>query len=95
MAYLQHIIPPEDFVPVADTTPTGDVTLPENCRGLVAGTEGFINVTMRNGERRDGLPLCQGINPGFFATVHETTGQGAAENIWAIGSASTGSIANN
>ncbi len=79
--YAGKVIPPVDFVLVSAGAPSSDVTLPNNCRGLLVGATGTINVTMANGERRDNLPIFQGQNPGRFAIVH---GGGNAENIWAI-----------
>ena len=78
----QFVVPPEDFVLVSAGEPNSDVALPEGCRGLLVGTAGALNVTMRRGGTRDSVPMVQGINPGFFSIVRTTAG--GAANIWAI-----------
>ena len=79
------ILPAEDFVllTAAALTAGADIDCPENTRGLLVGTAGAQDVTMRNGNTRDLLPLIQGINPGFFATIRVDASNTAA-NIWAI-----------
>ena len=76
------VIPPSDFVLVAAGEPGGTIALPDNCRGLLIGTAGALNVTMQNGSARDSVPMAAGVNPGQFAAVRATVG--GAQNIWAI-----------
>lgn len=79
-----YVLPPFDFVLVSATTVAVDTQLPANCRGLLCGKAGYLNVTMQNGNARDGVPMIEGSNPGFFAAVRESTAAGAARNVWAI-----------
>ena len=78
----QYVIPPEDFILVSATEVGADTELPANCRGLLVGTAGALNVVMTTGQERDNVPMIQGINPGFFRTVRVSTG--GAQNVWAI-----------
>ena len=75
------VLPPSDFILVSAAAPASDIALPPNCRGLLVGTAGNLNVTMQNGAMRNGVPVFQGQNPGFFQTVRSG---GTAANIWAI-----------
>lgn len=72
---------PSDFIQLAASTVGSPVDCPRGCRGLLLGTAGTLNVTMENGEDRDGLPLPAGVTSGRFKALR--TG-GTAENIWAI-----------
>lgn len=76
------VLPAEDFILVATGEPGSTIELPENTRGLLVGTAGGLNVTMRNGNSRDAVPMIVGTNPGFFSEVRATVG--GAQNIWAI-----------
>lgn len=78
----QWVIPPTDFIQIAPGEVTVDTDLPENCRGLLIGTAGSLNVTMANEQERDSVPFLQGITPGFFATIRISGG--GAQNVWAI-----------
>lgn len=78
----QLVLPAEDFILVASAEPGSTVALPADCRGLLVGTAGGLNVTMRNGNERDSVPMIVGVNPGFFSEVRATAG--GAQNIWAI-----------
>lgn len=75
------VLPPSDLILVNAGIPDSDVTLPRGCRGLLVETGGTLNVTMKNGQERDGVPFFAGQNPGFFIAVRSG---GDAENIWAI-----------
>ena len=76
--------PPVDLILVHATTPDEEVVLPANCRGLLVGTGGILNVTI-NGDAKTSLPFTAGINPGFFQSVQASDGlSGPAANIWAI-----------
>ena len=87
----QLVLPPHDAILVAAGTVAADVTLDPRCRGLIIGTAGTVNANFKEGENedgtavlgpdRDGLPLVQGVNHGFFAQIR--TG-GTAQNIWQI-----------
>lgn len=80
--YEQYVTPPRDFILVSSGAPASDVTLPANCRGLLVGGAGSLNVTMtETGENRNDLPFVQGQNPGFFSQVRSG---GTATDIWAI-----------
>lgn len=76
------VIPPIDFVLVGAGEVTSTQNLPENCRGLLVGTAGFLNVVMQNGQTRNGVPFIEGLTPGFFAQVLDSTG--GAQNVWAV-----------
>lgn len=78
----QLVLPPSDFVLVSSGEPGSTIPLPTGCRGLRVGTAGALNVTMSNGNQRDGLPMIVGDNPGLFSEVRATAG--GAQNIWAI-----------
>lgn len=80
--YSSLVVPPYDFVLVASGAVGVDTDLPENCRGLLIGTAGSLNVVMSNGVERDDVPFIQGINPGLFRTVRISGG--GAQNVWAI-----------
>ena len=77
----QYVVPPVDFILVSSGVPASNSNLSENTRGLLVGAAGTLNVTMRNGEERNGVPFFAGTNPGFFAIVRSG---GTAENIWEI-----------
>lgn len=79
--WTKQIALPNDFVLVAATTVGSEVVLNERCRGLLVGTAGSLNVTMRNGSVRTGVPFLAGVNPGQFASVQAG---GDAENIWQV-----------
>lgn len=78
------VIPPVDFVLVSATTVAADTDLPANCRGILVGTAGFLNVTMQNGSAPNSMPFIEGLTPGFFTKVRISTGAGAASNVWAV-----------
>ena len=78
----QYVLPPHDLILVSTAAPATDIDLPENCRGLLVGTAGSLNIVMQTGQERDDVPFFQGINPGFFSRVR--TSVGGAQNIWAI-----------
>jgi len=78
------VIPPIDFELVSATTVGSDTALNPLCRGLLVGKAGFLNVTMQNGNQRNGVPFIEGTTPGFFAEVRTSTATGAARNVWAI-----------
>lgn len=80
-SYEQYILPPQQFVLVSSGSVTADIELSENCRGLLVGSAGTLNVTMQNGTMANGLPFLQGVNPGFFKVIRSG---GNAENTWAI-----------
>ena len=73
--------PPRDYILVSATTVQSDTPAPAECRGVLVGQAGTLNVTMANGEDRNGLPCIQGIIPGDFAIIRAG---GDAENIWVI-----------
>lgn len=81
----QWVVPAEQFVLLTSTALTAgnDVDCPSGTRGLLVGTAGAQDVSMRDGSTADLLPLIQGVNPGFFATIRVDAGNTAA-NIWAI-----------
>ena len=79
--YEKEVVPANDFILRAATTVGSDTDLTSNCRGLLVGTAGSLNVTMANGQERDGVPFIQGITPGNFRELR--TG-GTAQNIWEI-----------
>ncbi len=78
------VIPPIDFILVATGEVTADTPLPANCRGLLIGKAGFLNVTMQNDQARNALPMIEGTTAGFFSVVRVSTGTGSARNVWAI-----------
>lgn len=88
MSPQKSVAIPEDFVLVSATTVASDTTLStltaRPIRGLLVGTAGYLDVTMLNGEERDGVPFQAGINPGAFKIVRESVAVGAAANVWAI-----------
>jgi len=77
----KYVSLPRSFSQVFSGTPDSEQTLSDECRGLLIGTAGSINVTMANGDVLTGLPVFAGINPGRFASIQ--TG-GDAENIWEV-----------
>jgi len=78
------VIPPIDFVLVDAGEVDTETPLPANCRGILVGVAGFLNVVMQNGQERTALPFIEGLTPGFFATIKVSTGAGAAQNVWAV-----------
>lgn len=70
------VLPPFDFLPVASGAVLFDTTLPSNCRGLLIGTAGALNITME-GNNRDDVPFQVGQNPGFFQIVRAANGTAA------------------
>ena len=76
----QWVIPIQDFVQIAPGVPATPTPCPENTRGLLIETAGTLNVTMANGQERDGVPFQQGYNVAFIAAVRAG---GTASNIWA------------
>ncbi len=79
--WTRQIALPNDLVLVDAGVPSGTTVLNENCRGLLVGTAGSLNVTFANGEQRNGVPFQAGINPGRFGEVRSG---GTAENIWQV-----------
>jgi len=79
--WTKQIALPNDFILVSAAAPLGTTVLSENCRGLLVGTAGSLNVTMQNGSVRTGVPFQAGVNPGRFAEVNSG---GTAENIWQV-----------
>lgn len=79
--WTKQIALPNDFVLIAAGVPAGTTVLSDRCRGLLVGTAGSLNVTMRNGNVRTGVPFQAGVNPGQFASVQSG---GTAENIWQV-----------
>ena len=91
MQHDKSISIPRKFVQISATTVGTDTTLSavaaignRPVRGLLIGTAGYLDVTMEDGSEALGLPFQAGINPGAFAVVQESTGGGAASNVWAI-----------
>ena len=75
---------PKNYILVSLAAITsGDQTCPKGTRGLLVGTAGAQDVTMRNGETADLIPLQQGYNPGEFETLR-SDGANTAANIFAI-----------
>lgn len=72
---------PNDFVQQFSGAPDSEKVLPDECRGLLVGTAGTLNVTMANGEARTSVPFQAGITPGRFASIQSG---GDAENIWVV-----------
>jgi len=79
--WTKQIALPNDFLLVAVASPTTTVNFDEGCRGILVGTAGLLNVTMRNGHAITGVPFQAGVNPGRFASVQSG---GTAENIWQV-----------
>lgn len=80
-SYEKEVALPDDFVQLVSGTPSTTYECSARCRGLLIGVGGTINVTMRNGETRSGIPVQAGIIPGRFASV--LTG-GTVQNVWEI-----------
>jgi len=78
----QTVIQPQGYETIAVGGVLLDTDLPPDCLGLVVGTAGVLNVTMRNGHQINSLPFQEGLTPGLFVKIH--TG-GTAENIVAVG----------
>lgn len=79
--WTKQVALPNDFELVAAGVPSGTTALSAYCRGLLVGVAGTLNITMANGEERNGVPFQAGINPGRFSAVR--TG-GTAENVWQV-----------
>lgn len=81
MSYEREITIPDDFVPICTGAPSsGPYNLTAAARGILIGTGGTLDVVMRNGATRTGLPVLAGILPGRFMTI---TG-GTAEDLFEI-----------
>jgi len=79
--WTKQIALPNDFTVVSAGVPVGTVVLSDECRGLLVGTAGSLNVVMKGGVVRTGVPFQAGINPGCFVEVRAG---GTAENIWEV-----------
>ena len=65
----QRILPVRDLIEISATTVTVDFECPPNTKGLMINTAGTLNITMENGNERDGVPLASGFNPCFITEV--------------------------
>lgn len=72
---------PSDYILISAGAPAGNFDCHAECRGLLIGTAGFLNVTMKNGHVIANLPVQPGILPGFFASVQAG---GTATSIWEV-----------
>ena len=81
---------PIEFFPVAgdgNGVPNATHNCSSLCRGLLVRVAGVLDVTMRDGVTRTGLPFIAGINPGEFVTVLDSTAHtdpAAAQGVWEI-----------
>jgi len=71
----------DDFALLVAGTPASTYNCTDKCIGLLIGTAGTLNVTMRNGHVISALPVPVGFLPGRFASVQTS---GTAQNIWEV-----------
>lgn len=71
----------DDFRQLVAGSPSTTYLLSNRCKGLIVGTAGTLNVTMKNGHVISNFPVYQGFIPGRFKSIQ--TG-GTAQNIWEV-----------
>lgn len=75
--YGAMIIPPSDLIFIIQAATAGPIPpLPDNCRGLLIGTAGVLDITI-NGSPKTGVPFISGINPGRFESIQVAAGNSA------------------
>ena len=69
-----YVVPAIDFVLISTGAVLVDTNAPDNCRGLLIGTAGALNLTMSNGNQRNQVPFQVGPTGGFIRTIRAANG---------------------